>query len=95
MATWRLLTNHMYVLLCVAREPDIRIREIALTVGITERAAQAILSDLAKGGYVEVQRRGRRNHYRIVGSARFPHPLLEHAEVGRVLGVLNDLLPKR
>lgn len=86
---WRLLTNHMYVLLCVQREPDLRVREIAAAVGITERAAQSILRDLVDGGYVVAKRRGRRNSYRVIDSARFPHPLLEHAEIGQVLKVLN------
>ena len=88
---WRLLTNHMYVLLCVAREPDIRIRDIAALVGITERATQGIVRDLLEGGYIEATRVGRRNHYRIVESARFPHPLLAHAEIRSVLREVNRL----
>jgi predicted transcriptional regulator len=76
----------------VAREPDIRVRDIAGAVGITERATQAIVRDLAVGGYVEVRRSGRRSHYRLVRGARFPHPILAHAEIGSVLDLLNDLL---
>jgi len=89
---WRLLSNHMYVLFCVAREPDMRVRNIAESVGITERATHTILRDLVDGGYVEVERSGRRNHYRLVEGTRFPHPLLAHAEVGHALKLLNELL---
>jgi predicted ArsR family transcriptional regulator len=82
----------MYVLLCVARQSDIRVREIATKVGITERRAQAILRDLQEGGFVEAHRVGRRNEYRVTESARFPNQLLAHAEVGPVLKLLNQLL---
>jgi predicted ArsR family transcriptional regulator len=92
MRSWRLLTNHMYVLLCVAKEPDIRIRDVAVHVGITERAAQAILRDLQEAGVVEATRVGRRNTYRVLEHARFPHPLLSHSEIGPVLKVLSGLL---
>jgi predicted transcriptional regulator len=91
MRSWRLLTNHMYVLLCVAREPDIRVRDISLAVGITERATTAILRDLVEGGYISVARVGRRNSYRVIETATFPHPLLAHAEIGTVLRELNRL----
>jgi predicted transcriptional regulator len=92
MSTWRLLTNHMYVLLCVARQPDIRVREIAARVGITERRAQAILRDLQDEGFVEAHRKGRRNEYRVIADARFRNDLLAHAEIGPVLKMLNRLL---
>lgn len=92
MRSWRLLTNHMYVLLCVAREPNIRVRDIAVAVGITERATQAILRDLQQAGVVEARRIGRRNEYKVLEHARFPHPLLAHSEIGPVLQVLNRLL---
>jgi DNA-binding transcriptional ArsR family regulator len=89
---WRLLTNHLYVLACVAVDPELRVREIAARVGITERATQAILHDLVQGGYVEVERLGRRNRYRVDGSARFPHPMLAHAEIAPLLELLGTLL---
>lgn len=89
---WRLLTNHMYVLLCVAREPDIRVREVALAVGITERTAQTILRDLVADGFVEVSRIGRRSRYRVIQSARFPHALLSHVQIGEIVNSLNDVL---
>jgi predicted transcriptional regulator len=94
MSSWRLLTNHMYVLLCVGRQPDIRVREIAARVGITERRAQAILRDLQAEGFVEAHRVGRRNEYRVIPDARFRGHLLAHAEVGPVLKTLNRLLDR-
>lgn len=90
--SWRLLTNHMHVLACVGLDAEVRVREIADRVGITERAVQAILRDLAEGGFLEVERRGRRNHYRIRGDAHFAHPLLAHAEIAPLLDLLGSLL---
>src|SRR5262245_64310031 len=63
--TWRFLSNHTQVLLSLQRDPNARLRDIALQVGITERAAQRIVADLIESGYVESERVGRRNHYRI------------------------------
>src|SRR5437868_2373644 len=63
--TWHFLTNHTQVLLCIARTPDIKLREVADRVGITERAAQRIVADLVDAGYVDRRRQGRRNDYRI------------------------------
>jgi DNA-binding MarR family transcriptional regulator len=75
---WTFLTNHAHVLVCISMDPEIRGRDIATRVGITERAAQAIVADLVAGGYVERTRIGRRNHYRIVMDRKLRHPL-EHS----------------
>ena len=61
MAEWKFLTNHAHVLLCVAHEPEILLREIADAVGITERAAHRIIAELEEGGYISRERNGRRN----------------------------------
>lgn len=82
---WTFLTNHAHVLLCIARDPDIRLRDIAVRVGITERAAQKIVHDLADDGYVEVTRVGRRNQYRLLPGGRFRHPLEAEREVTDLL----------
>lgn len=82
---WTFLTNHAHVLLCIARDPDIRLRDIAVGVGITERAAQKIVHDLADDGYVEVTRVGRRNQYRLLPGGRFRHPLEAEREVADLL----------
>lgn len=85
---WDFLTNHAHVLLCVADDPGIRLRDIASAVGITERAAHKILSDLVEEGYVTRKRDGRRNHYRVMPELPLRHPLVQKQEVGNLLQVL-------
>jgi DNA-binding MarR family transcriptional regulator len=87
---WDFLTNHAHVLTCVARDPGIRLRDIARDVGITERAAHRILSELIDGGYVLRRRQGRRNSYEIVRDLPLRHPLVEQREVGELLEVLAE-----
>jgi predicted transcriptional regulator len=87
---WTFLTNHAHVLLCIAADPDIRLRDIAARVGITERAAQKIVGDLAADSYVSVTRLGRRNQYRIVPGGRFRHPLESQHEVSELLDLFAD-----
>src|SRR5712691_10334913 len=76
------LTNHSLVLLCVANSPEARVRDIAETVGITERATQTILSDLDHHGYLERTRLGRRNHYKVCRIAMLRQPLVDGSTVG-------------
>ncbi|RJL24245.1 helix-turn-helix transcriptional regulator [Bailinhaonella thermotolerans] len=71
---WTFLTNHARVLLEIARDPNVRLRDIAASIGITERAAQSIVSDLEEAGYLTRIRVGRRNHYNIDRTRRFRHP---------------------
>jgi uncharacterized membrane protein len=85
---WDFLTNHAHVLVCVAHDSGIRLREIAAAVGITERAAHRILSELVDEGYVLRERQGRRNHYQVKAKLPLRHPLAEQLEVGDLLGVL-------
>jgi DNA-binding transcriptional ArsR family regulator len=85
---WDFLTNHAHVLMCVAHDPGIRLRDIAAAVGITERAAHRILSQLVEEGYVLRERRGRRNRYEVVAGLPMRHPLLQKREVGDLLEVL-------
>src|SRR6478752_10324224 len=87
-AGWDFLTNHAHVLLCVAHDPGIRLRDIAVAVGITERAAHRILSELVEEGYVLRERDGRRNHYQVVADLPLRHPLVRGREVGDLLKVL-------
>ncbi len=89
---WTFVTNHFLVLASVARDPDLRVRDIAARVGITERATQAILSDLASEGYVDRIRIGRRNRYKVRRGADFRHPITSGTTVGDVLDVV--LAPK-
>jgi predicted transcriptional regulator len=84
-ADWDFLTNHAHVLTCVAHDPGIRLRDIAAAVGITERAAHKILSDLVDAGYVLRERRGPRNRYQVVPELPLRHPLVREQEVGELL----------
>jgi len=85
---WDFLTNHAHVLTCVAHDPGIRLRDIAAAVGITERAAHRIVSELVEEGYVLREREGRRNHYQVVADLPLRHPLVQGREVGDLLEVL-------
>jgi DNA-binding transcriptional ArsR family regulator len=85
---WDFLTNHAHVLVSVARDPGIRLREIAANVGITERAAHRILSELVDQGYVVRERQGRRNHYQVKTELPLRHPLAREHAVGDLLEVL-------
>lgn len=87
---WDFLTNHAHVLICVARDPGIRLRDIADAVGITERATHRILSELVDEGYVLREKEGRRNRYEVVPHAPLPHPLVRQREVGDLLEVLVE-----
>lgn len=89
---WGFLTNHAHVLVCVARDPGIRLRDIAAAVGITERAAHRIVSELVDEGYLVRERRGRRNHYQVKAKLPLRHPLAGESEVGDLLGVLMPAL---
>lgn len=92
---WTFLTNHAQVLTCIADQPDIRGRDIAARVGITERAAQAIVADLVEEGYVTRTRVGRRNHYEVNADAPLRHPLQRDHTVGELLVTLGRLKPRR
>ena len=87
--TWRFLSNHTQVLLLLHQDPDARFRDIAQHVGITERAAQRIVADLVESGYVESERVGRRNRYRINTDIAMRHPAQEGHEVGELLRLLQ------
>jgi hypothetical protein len=84
MAEWKFLTNHAHVLLCVAHEPEIRLREIADAVGITERAAHRIIAELEEGGYITRARKGRRNLYCFHSDAVMRHPNLQNSLLGEL-----------
>ncbi len=86
---WQFVTNHTQVLLCIARDPDVRLRDVADAVGITLGSAQRILADLVKADYVQRERHGRRNRYVINRDT----PMLRHAaQDGHDIGGLLDLL---
>jgi DNA-binding MarR family transcriptional regulator len=86
---WTFVTSHTQVLLCVAQDPEVRIRDVASRVGITERAAQRIVADLVESGYVVRTRVGRRNRYTINPTAQMRHELQRGLEIGSLLELLR------
>jgi predicted transcriptional regulator len=86
--TWTFLTNHAQVLLCLAARPDIRLRDVADRVGITERAVQRIVADLIENGYVEVERIGRRNTYTVNRGHAMRHSAQQGYEIRDLLEAL-------
>lgn len=87
--SWTFLTNHAHVLVCVARDPDARARDIAEAVGITERATHSILADLVDAGYVIRRKVGRRNAYEVRADLPFRHPLEQHTSIGALLEAVS------
>jgi DNA-binding IclR family transcriptional regulator len=87
--TWTFLTNHAQVLLCLAETPDIRLREVAERVGITERATQRILAELVEAGYVTAERVGRRNRYTVDRRHAMRHSAQLGYEIGALLRALS------
>jgi hypothetical protein len=87
-ANWSFLTNHARVLLRIAHDPGVRLRDIAASVGITERSAFGIVTDLAEAGYVVKQKDGRRNRYQIQAHLPLPEPASQETAIGDVLALL-------
>lgn len=92
---WTFLSNHGHVLILIAQDPEIRGRDIATKVGITERATQAIIADLVNAGYVERERRGRRNYYRVNLNLPLRHAVEATHTVGDLLKVIGSLSTSR
>ncbi|HTA02149.1 MAG TPA: MarR family winged helix-turn-helix transcriptional regulator [Streptosporangiaceae bacterium] len=89
MATsWSFLTNHARVMLCISSDPGIRLRDIAARLGITERSAYGIVTDLAVAGYITKMKDGRRNQYEIQAHLPLPEPTSRERTVGEVLALL-------
>jgi len=89
MSSWTFLTNHAHVLLCIARDPGIRLRDVATEVQITERAAQRIVAELVEAGYISRSREGRRNHYEVHDDVPLRHPLEQHHLIGELLELMS------
>jgi DNA-binding IclR family transcriptional regulator len=92
---WTFLTSHARVLLCIARDPDIRLREIGERVGVTERAAHRIVGDLVDAEYLSRERCGRRNRYTINSNLSLPDPVARRQRVGDLLALLTEPAPSR
>jgi uncharacterized membrane protein len=92
MPDYQFLTNHAQVLLCVAHDPGVRLRDISQAVGVTERTAHRIVSELVEDGYVVRERIGRRNVYKVKPELPLHHPLAEQTEQRRIGDLLEVLL---
>jgi predicted transcriptional regulator len=86
---WRFVTNHAHVLECIAVDPGSRLRDIAASVGITERTAAHIVKDLEEAGYLTKTRDGRRNRYEVHGELPLRHPRHRHRTVGDLISFLE------
>src|SRR5258708_23907701 len=90
MADWAFLASHARALLCIAQDPGVRLRDIAASLGVTERSAYGIVTELAEAGYVVKQKDGRRNPYQIQAHLPLPEPARRERTVGEVLALLAD-----
>ena len=91
MRTWSFFTNHARVLICIARDPGARLRDLASTLDITERSAYGIVTDLVDAGYVEKDKDGRRNRYRVQAQLPLPESISQERTIGEVLSLLVDV----
>ncbi|NBC10723.1 MAG: winged helix-turn-helix transcriptional regulator [Planctomycetes bacterium] len=94
-AGWTFLTNHSHVLLCLAADPEMRLRDVASRVGITERAVQAIVQDLEEAGAITRTRVGRCNRYDLHPDHRLHHPVEAHCKVGDLIAMVLGPRPRR
>ncbi len=94
-ASWTFLTNHAHVLICLSENHEMRLRDVASSVGITERAVQKIVAELEGGGLLERERQGRRNVYRIHAKKPLRHPVESHCTVHGLVRFVLDTKPKR
>ena len=92
-ARWTFLTNHARVLLCIAHDPGIRLRDIAARLDITERSAYSIITDLTQAGYIVKEKEGRRNRYQIQAHLPLPEPTSRERTLGEVLALLAGSPP--
>ncbi len=88
MESWSFLTNHARVLLCIASDPGVRLRDIAASLGITERSVYGIVTDLTAAGYVVKHKDGRRNRYQIQAHLPLPEPASQQPAIGEILDLL-------
>jgi len=95
MSKWTIFSNHGHVLVCLARDPEARLRDVAADVGLTERAVQKIVRDLQESGMIIVSKHGRRNRYRIDDRKNLRHDLEAHCTLGALVDlVVNESVAK-
>lgn len=89
-ATWTFLTNHTHVLICLARDPELVLRDVAAMVGITERAVQRIIADLEEAGFLIRSKEGRKNSYKLVLSKPLRHPIEASHNVSELIRAMKS-----
>jgi Mn-dependent DtxR family transcriptional regulator len=94
-SSWTFLTNHGHVLICIAADPQTRMRDVAQRIGITERAVQRIVAELEADGYVRVTRVGRRNRYEVNAELPLRHPIQDHRTIGHLVELGLGGKPKK
>ena len=94
MENWTFLTNYGHVLLCIAADPEIRMKDVADKVGITERATQRIVADLVAAGYLISEKSGRRRHYRIDSAQPLRHPVERYNQISHLLRLVAGPAPR-
>lgn len=94
-SSWTFLSNHAHVLICIAAEPETRMRDVASRIGITERAVQRIVAELEEGGYIAITREGRRNKYAVDSTPPLRHTLESHRNVGHLIELGLGGKPKK
>lgn len=87
-SSWTFLTNHSHVLICLTKNPDMVLREVAYEVGVTERAVQRIVQELEEAGALQRIKLGRQNHYRINRKCKLRHSIENHRTLGELLDVI-------
>jgi hypothetical protein len=94
-AQWTFFTNHARVMICIARDPGIRLRDLAAAIAITERSAYSIVTDLVDAGYIAKDKDGRRNRYQVEAQLPLPESIGRERTIGEVLGLLVDADARR
>lgn len=87
--SWTFLSNYAHVLICLSRDPGILLRDVAIMVGITERAVQRIVADLEEGGYLKRQKEGRRNTYKLSLNKALRHPVEKNCTIGDLIAAIK------
>ncbi|HKB05220.1 MAG TPA: helix-turn-helix domain-containing protein [Gemmataceae bacterium] len=93
--SWTFLSNHAHVLISIAADPELRMRDVAMRVGITERAVQRIVAELEEGGYLRIIREGRRNRYEVNPDLPLRHPLESHRTIGHLIDLVLGAKSRR
>ena len=93
MSDWNFFTNHGHVIFLLSLKKDVTLREVALEVGITERATQKIVSDLASGGYIKIKKEGRQNRYTVVGRKKLKHPIEKNSKLEDLIKLIGENRP--